>query len=166
MLNPQTGNVSPQFHCLYDDAFTTWKTDAKFSSLRKFKAKVKHASLSILDLLDGGWILPSTYTAPPPSIYLPQAFVDTWDTVDNMSSIGNNIVISTSLTLLPRPIANPVLPPAPLPDPTILPPNQLNRTCFGHTVKLVLRFGDQTHPLLLVYNATFSPATSDDVHLL
>ena len=40
VLNTQTGNVSPQFHCLYDDAFDTCRRDAKFQSLWQLKAKL------------------------------------------------------------------------------------------------------------------------------
>ena len=113
VLNTQTGNVSPHFHCLYDNTFVTCKTDAKFSSLWKFKAKVKvkvkDAPPSILDLLDSGKILPSTYIPPPPSTNLPPAFINTWDIVDDMSSIGDNNFIPTSLNLPPRPTDDPVL---------------------------------------------------------
>ena len=40
VLNTQTGNVSPQFHCIYDDDFSTCKRDAKFESLWQYKAKL------------------------------------------------------------------------------------------------------------------------------
>lgn len=40
VLNTQTGHVTPQFHCIYDDAFATCKRDAKFQSLWQFKAKL------------------------------------------------------------------------------------------------------------------------------
>jgi hypothetical protein len=33
ILNTQSGNVSPQFHCIYDDDFSSCKRDAKFQSL-------------------------------------------------------------------------------------------------------------------------------------
>lgn len=39
VLNTQTGNVSPQFHCIYDDDFATCKRDANFTSLWQHKAK-------------------------------------------------------------------------------------------------------------------------------
>ena len=39
VLNTQSGNVSPQFHCIYDDNFNTCKRDAKFQSLWQSKAK-------------------------------------------------------------------------------------------------------------------------------
>ena len=40
ILNTQTGLVSPQFHCVYDDAFDTVNNDAKFVSLWQQKAKL------------------------------------------------------------------------------------------------------------------------------
>ena len=38
ILNPRTGYVSPQFHCVYDDHFDSSKTDANFSKLWAEKA--------------------------------------------------------------------------------------------------------------------------------
>src|SRR5210317_575444 len=39
VLNTQTGNVAPQFHCIYDDEFATCKRDANFVSQWQHKAK-------------------------------------------------------------------------------------------------------------------------------
>lgn len=44
VLNTQTGNVSPQFHCIFDDSFETCKRDAKFQSLWQYKAKLQNKS--------------------------------------------------------------------------------------------------------------------------
>ncbi|MEM1010162.1 MAG: hypothetical protein AAGJ35_14295, partial [Myxococcota bacterium] len=44
VLNTQTGNVAPQFHCIYDDEFATCKRDAKFSSLWQAKAQFTPAT--------------------------------------------------------------------------------------------------------------------------
>ena len=41
ILNTQSGNVSPQFHCIYDDEFNTCRRDAKFTSLWQYKAKLQ-----------------------------------------------------------------------------------------------------------------------------
>lgn len=43
ILNTQTGLVSPQFHCVYDDSFDTVAADAKFESLWQRKAKLHNA---------------------------------------------------------------------------------------------------------------------------
>jgi hypothetical protein len=53
VLNTQTGNVSPQFHCIYDDDFSTCKRAAKFKSLWQYKAKLqsKPATTDITDQL-------------------------------------------------------------------------------------------------------------------
>ena len=40
VLNTKTGNVTPQFHCLYDDEFASCKRDAKFNSVWQAKAKL------------------------------------------------------------------------------------------------------------------------------
>ena len=41
VLNMQTGNISPQFHCLFDPDFNTCKHDVKFQSLWKHKSKLQ-----------------------------------------------------------------------------------------------------------------------------
>ena len=40
VLNTKTSNVTPQFHCLYDDEFATCKRDAKLNSVWQVKAKL------------------------------------------------------------------------------------------------------------------------------
>ena len=40
-LNTQMGNVSPQFHCIYNDNFSTHKRETKFTSLCQHKVKLQ-----------------------------------------------------------------------------------------------------------------------------
>ena len=40
VLNSQTGNVSPQFHCSFYPDFNTYKRDVKFQSIWQHKAKL------------------------------------------------------------------------------------------------------------------------------
>ena len=42
VLNTQTGQVSPQFHLIYDDDFDTIKRDTKFHSLWQIKVKIQN----------------------------------------------------------------------------------------------------------------------------
>ena len=49
ILNTQSGNVSPQFHCIYDDEFSTCKRDAKFASLWQYKAKLQLSKPGVID---------------------------------------------------------------------------------------------------------------------
>ena len=56
VLNTQTGNVSPQFHCLFDPDFNTCKRDVKFQSIWQHKAKLH------------------TYSKPTPSEPSPYCF--------------------------------------------------------------------------------------------
>ena len=53
VLNTQTANVPPQFHCVYDDEFDTCKRNAKFESLWQHKAKITMEKLDapLLDIL-------------------------------------------------------------------------------------------------------------------
>ena len=77
VLNTQTGNVTPQFHCIHDDAFDTCRRDAKFSSLWQHKAQLRPSSPSLFPTTS----LPTTPTplsvpspAPPP----PSSFRFPW----------------------------------------------------------------------------------------
>jgi len=94
ILNTQTGNVSPQFYCIYDDEFHTCKRDAKFKSLWQWKAKVflnnnKKANTSshhnaqipgnVRNLLNHPR---SAESLPEPVDPVPM-FVDAWDHVDD-----------------------------------------------------------------------------------
>jgi hypothetical protein len=45
VLNTQTGNVVPQFHCIYDNEFTTCRRSARFESLWQMKAKLMHVQM-------------------------------------------------------------------------------------------------------------------------
>jgi hypothetical protein len=60
VLNTQTGNISSQFHCIYDDDFSTCKCDAKFKSLWQYKAKLQ-SKLATTDMTDQ---LPTTVSHP------------------------------------------------------------------------------------------------------
>jgi hypothetical protein len=88
VLNTQSGNVSPQFHCIYDHEFATCKRDAKFTSLWQFKAKFqsKAATTDRTDVLPT--LAPGRYdenninlpVLPPASAPIEQ-FVESWDKV-------------------------------------------------------------------------------------
>ena len=81
ILNTQTGNVSPQFHCIYDDDFDTCKRDAKFVSLWQAKAWLQSkpdTNAKFLDILPtqsvrdptNGTQLPDA-GPPPPEFTIP-----------------------------------------------------------------------------------------------
>ena len=76
VLNTSTANVSPQFHCIYDNAFDTCKRDAKFSSVWQIKARLQAATPSIVKLVDNNIALPPFTPSPTsPSDNLPSTFV-------------------------------------------------------------------------------------------
>lgn len=62
VLNTQTGNVAPQFHCIYDDQFATCKRDAKFVSL--WQAKSKLAAAPVLGTIPRVDIQPTQASTP------------------------------------------------------------------------------------------------------
>jgi hypothetical protein len=81
VLNTQTGLVSPQFHCIYDDAFDTSKRDTQFESQWQRKAKLQ----SYADLLIGSrhTVSPTTNVPLPASTAAPftpaPRFVTPWE---------------------------------------------------------------------------------------
>jgi hypothetical protein len=82
VLNTQTGLVSPQFHCIYDDAFVTSKRDAHFESQWQRKAKLQ--SHDLLRLGSRPNVSPTDATdAPRPPTLMPLTpatrFVVPWE---------------------------------------------------------------------------------------
>ncbi|CAJ1938610.1 unnamed protein product [Cylindrotheca closterium] len=86
VLNIQSGNVSPQFHCIYDDEFATCKRNAKFKSLWQVKAKLMPNPIqNSLQRIDA----PTTMETPP---------LDAQDKSsgnDRADSSGNDRAVST-----------------------------------------------------------------------
>mmetsp|Transcript_15936 Transcript_15936/g.23135 ORF Transcript_15936/g.23135 Transcript_15936/m.23135 type:complete len:124 (+) Transcript_15936:1326-1697(+) len=68
VLNTKSGNVSPQFHCIYDDDFDTCKQDTNFTSQWQYKAKLASRSYSIDPSFD---ISPTLSTQSPLLPHLP-----------------------------------------------------------------------------------------------
>jgi len=52
ILNPKTGFISPQFHCVYDDAFDSTKNDASFSLTWATKAGLQAKELDDEDYVN------------------------------------------------------------------------------------------------------------------
>ena len=167
VLNTTTANVSPQFHCLYDDAFSTCRTDAKFRSVWQIKARIKPAAPSIIDLIDNNVTLPPTISAPmSPHVPLPVIFEHPWDKTspDPLPSVSVNIPISNTT---PSSVALPPPPKSPSPSPS--PPNVPTRppspvppvtTRSGRSIRPPSRFDDTAHSSIHAYAATFSPPSS------
>ena len=78
VLNTQSGNVSPQLHCIYNDNFNTCKQDVKFQSLWQSKAKFQTVPrvTSTVDVLPTS-ASDSESDLPEPSDPLPR-FVVPW----------------------------------------------------------------------------------------
>jgi len=96
ILNISTSNVSPQFHCIYDDEFTMCKIDTKFTSIWQIKAKVKDDPPYILDLIDQGVPLPSFH----PKTLL---FIDWWRSSTGLSKNSFSMKFKRAVNLtIPR----------------------------------------------------------------
>jgi hypothetical protein len=88
VLNTQSGNVFSQFHCIYDDDFSTCKRDAKFRSLWQFKAKLQSKTITLERINALPTVPPSVYDrhninvpVPPPAPDPVDRFVEPWDQV-------------------------------------------------------------------------------------
>eukprot|EP00980_Cylindrotheca_fusiformis_P016832 scaffold5080_cov130-Cylindrotheca_fusiformis.AAC.1 len=97
VLNTQTGLVSPQFHCIYDDGFDTCRRDASFESLWQSKAQLRshsdllqrtHKSVSATDP-DTTLPLP----AVPPPVPQPR-FVVAWDSAADAEDEDSATIVS------------------------------------------------------------------------
>ena len=162
ILNTSSANVSPQFHCLYDDDFSTCKVDAKFSSVWQIKAKIKEVSPAVQDLVDKGVPIPQS-SNPPSSLAsdIPSRFVSPWDlpTVNTPPSNDNDAVLQTSTNPDIEPTVTPVIleeQPAPTLE-TIQDDSTATTTRSGRIVRPASRFADSALSSLLAYSSTFSP---------
>jgi hypothetical protein len=89
ILNTQSGNVSPQFHCIYDEEFATCKRDAKFNSLWQYKAKLQSKTFSVdhVDALPTADKLTKPIVLPDAADPLPR-FVEPWDSSPELEPTG------------------------------------------------------------------------------
>ena len=153
ILNTSSGNVSPQFHCLYDDEFSTCKRDVKFNSIWQSKAKLDKVSMNSDPLLfktnNPSPIQPFTPSVhhhlqtPPSTSDLPSEFRHNWDqdtTTSNLPSTNDDESTTP---------ADPDVSSESTSDITS-PPIQTTRS--GRTVKPPSRFSFQS------YLSTFSPS--------
>ena len=78
VLSTQTGLVSPQFHCVFDDDFDTVKKEQADTSIWKIKAHLQEAKEQVLEKSTRSSLVsaPTNQPAPPLPSYgrdLPQA---------------------------------------------------------------------------------------------
>jgi hypothetical protein len=108
VLNTQSANVSPQFHCIYDDDFSTCTQDAQFRSLWQHKAKIQQ-SLDI-DYNPPGRPIHALRPAldPEPAATLAPRFIHAWD-APVVEGDANE----------PEPVAVPLQPPNDKPEPIV-----------------------------------------------
>ena len=115
VLKTSSGNVSPQFHCIYDDAFTTCRRDFKFNSIWQTKAKSNWNVPTIkIDLPPQQQPVPASSTTPPTVVQfdlnappnveipvnahmLPSEFQHEWN--NPVNDVGIDYVVSNSNNL-------------------------------------------------------------------
>jgi hypothetical protein len=169
ILNTQSGNVLPQFHCIYDDEFATCKRDVKFKSLWQFKVKFQ-SKLPQTDLVDKLPTLPPpgqynehniNVPIPPPALDPVERFVETWDPVaetpDNVIAPTNDMRQSNE----PAPAVETVPNEAPATEPAIT-------TRAGRRILPRNRLIVTGYLAISAYLSTFSllPTSNDSLHLL
>ena len=115
VLNTQPGNVSPQFHCIYDENLNTCHRDSRFKYLWQGKAKLQTILKYEKHIVD---VLP-TSTSTSSGIGLPESdgplprFVVPWDIEDTMDK--------NAAAPVPNNAAQTPEPPVPVKQ--LLPPN-------------------------------------------
>ena len=173
ILNTTTGNVTPQFHCIYDNEFSTCRTDAKFTSAWQIKAKIKEVPPSIKALVDQGIRLPniqqSKFDIPDK---IPDSLTYPWDNEEE------DVPTTVDQDQHPEPIA-------PYEstenegakiqtvetegahfqeDKEIEQPHSVTpvTTRSGRTIRKATRFADSALSSLLAYTNTYSPSAPTD----
>ena len=139
ILNTTTGNVSPQYHCVYDDVFETVRRDAKsVPSLWKSKARLIEDKLPMTDVLPTEPSQSNPARLPPPSPNIPHHLVRPWETTatpsDSEGEPRDPDPETPAAHVPPDPVEQP-----PLPDePPALP--------IGHPEGGVTRSGRRVQP--------------------
>ena len=183
-LNTGTGNVSPQFHCLYDDSFNTCKRDYNFKSLQQSKAKL---------IVPQQNLTPSTPTAvlnsasiqhslplPDNLEYFPPQFIKLWDEPtqleDNEVGIENigpeEPILTTTDDATTRDSVDgesdvlPNSPLTPISHEATFPIPPLTTCCSrtGRVIKAASRFDDSPRSSLIACTRTLSPNYDNNLH--
>ena len=81
VLSTQTGLVSPQFHCVFDDDFDTVKKEQADTSIWKIKAHLQEAKEQVLEKSSRSLLVSAPTNQPAPSLAsygrdIPQALQD------------------------------------------------------------------------------------------
>jgi len=155
ILNTQTGLVSPQFHCVYDDRFETPKHDAKFKSHWQQRANLQTITQStnlVEDNMSTPGPLADYRTTPiPPALQVPWEINDT-SSEHSVSTNSSNIPESEGAVTIEEsstpndPLLQQEIPNIPdIPDVQPLPtehtpPQQTTRS--GRQVNIPSRFRD------------------------
>ena len=172
VLNTSSGNVSPQFHCIYDDEFATCRRDVKFQSVWQAKARLSSDDLSTIikpPLIH----LPTTvdftpdiqHCSSPPThtSTLPSAFQHQWDPVSDTS---DDTIPAPDIDIQDAPQPPDLFEALPLPEiPDDTLPVRTTRT--GRVIRAPQKFADTAHSSIHAFLSTFCPPPSSaDVHLL
>jgi hypothetical protein len=157
ILNPETGVISPQYHCIFDDSFSTVWSDGNFDTnlwnnlVSQVESVDKHFSLE--PNRDGTTALPPDFTPFAPDIISSETHHQDQPQAQLRNNIPNNnndelptvipdtfpvtTQVPSSSPLLSRRIFNPPSQPQPapstanIPSPTVSQPRRSTRSNFG-----------------------------------
>ena len=167
VLNNSSGNVSPQFHCLYDDSFDTCQRDFKFNSIWQNKAKLCRDKVSSVTPLSPTLVyfnvLPQHNISPPSETNnLSSEFNHPWDFPSDSNLLETAVKVSDQI---PQDI--PPLPSPPSPPQVTVEASPITITRFGRTSCLPNRFSEGAHSSLKAFTSTFCLSVQNcDQHLL
>ena len=156
VLNTLTGLVSPQFHCIYDDAFDTCKKDIHFTSSWQWKAKVHNDKQKNVTTIPSTQLLVRDQTykeVPLPNI---PRFITQWDSASTDGDLTEDLdsIEVTATTPLPPPdttIAD---------ESTLIEAVQHADTQGDASRKHITRAGRQTRPNPRYFNDQMAHANS------
>ena len=172
VLNTSSGNVSPQFHCIYDDEFATCRRDVKFQSVWQDKARlssdtsstiIKPTIINILTTVDFTPDIQHCTSPPTHTSTLPSAVQYQWDTAPDTS---DDAIPNTDIDIQDVPRPPDLFESLPLPDiPNDTLPTKITRT--GRVIRASQRFSNTAHSSVHTFLSTFCPSPSSaDVHLI
>ena len=178
VLNTSSGNVSPQFHCLYDDSFDTCRRDFKFNSIWQEKAKLyidntttttpsptdptnipiqplPATQLPSPTMVDFNMTTPHNINPPAETDNLPSEFNHQWDTPEDIGETPLNVTFDTNVDIIP------------LPPQDIVDDVPIHITRSGRTSQPPRKFADSAHSSIKAFTSTFCPSVQrGDIHLL
>lgn len=171
ILNTTTGNISPQFHCIYDGTFDTCKRNHCFNSLWQSNTQLgvpsSNSNPSTPSTVLNAAVVQHSLHHPIGLYHLPPHCEEPWDEpppldehnsedieddIDKPTTEENNDTSqSPALPIPPTPVSFPPL-------------DTTRRSRSGRATKTASRFDESPHSSLHAYASTFSLSNDNTLH--